>query len=204
MRLHVRGFSTRDVVRRCEAHALGSRRSGTAWLVAPEASTFCAGDDEGVKNTRFLCSSPVLRGEDGGGSVKSTVGKVVSTLLSSPKGGVVKGESTKIGTAKQRTSSELISGGAKRLSSSRAPIKGSTKRLSSSIISSPKGKASKIRPTTRRTLLALGGRRIVIEGFGSNSPIFLAIGGNGEAPAGAWLSPAVLRHFIEVAIRILK
>ncbi len=62
----------------------------------------------------------------------------------------------------------------------------------------------KVRPITRRTLRALGGRRIVIEGFGKRAPTLVAIGGNGEVPAGAWLSPAELRRFIEVARRILK
>lgn len=63
---------------------------------------------------------------------------------------------------------------------------------------------SKVRPTTRRTLHALGGRRVMIEGFGKRSPTLVVIGGNGEAPAGAWLSPAALRRLIEVARRILK
>ena len=62
----------------------------------------------------------------------------------------------------------------------------------------------KVRPTTRRTLRALGGRRVMIEGFGKCSPTFIVIAGNGEAPAGAWLSPAELRRFIEAARRILK
>jgi hypothetical protein len=63
---------------------------------------------------------------------------------------------------------------------------------------------SKSRPTTRRTLRALGGRRVVIEGFGKRAPTLVAIGGSGEAPAGAWLSPAELRRFVEVARKILK
>jgi hypothetical protein len=62
----------------------------------------------------------------------------------------------------------------------------------------------KVRPTTRRTLRALGGRRVTIEGFGKRSPALFVIAGNGEAPAGAWLSPVELRRFIEAAIRILK
>jgi hypothetical protein len=63
---------------------------------------------------------------------------------------------------------------------------------------------SKFRPATRRTLRALGGNRVVIEGFGKHAPTLVAIGGSGEAPAGAWLSPAKLRRFVEVARKILK
>ena len=62
----------------------------------------------------------------------------------------------------------------------------------------------KIRPTTRRTLRALGGRRIVVEGFGRKAPAFVAISGGREAPIGAWLSPRELRRFVETAKRILK
>lgn len=64
--------------------------------------------------------------------------------------------------------------------------------------------AAKIRPTTRRTLRALGGRRIVVEGFGRRAPTFVAIAAGGDAPIGAWLSPAELRRFVEAARRILK
>ena len=64
--------------------------------------------------------------------------------------------------------------------------------------------ATKIRPSTSRTLRALGGRRVVIEGFGRRSPTFVAIVGNGEAPVGAWLSPAALRALVEAARRILR
>ncbi len=67
-----------------------------------------------------------------------------------------------------------------------------------------KGRAPKVRPTMRRTFRALGGRRIVIEGFGRGSPTFVVIAGSREAPAGAWLMPAELRRFVEVARRILK
>jgi hypothetical protein len=61
-----------------------------------------------------------------------------------------------------------------------------------------------MRPTTRRTLRAVGGRRVVIEGFGKRALTFIVIAGNGEVSAGAWLSPAELHRFIEVAKRILK
>jgi hypothetical protein len=64
--------------------------------------------------------------------------------------------------------------------------------------------APKIRPTTRRTLRALGGRRIVVEGFGRRAPTFVAIAAGGDVPIGAWLSPAELRRFVETARRILK
>ncbi len=64
--------------------------------------------------------------------------------------------------------------------------------------------AKKIRPTTRRTLRALGGRRIVVEGFGRKAPAFVAISGGHEAPIGAWLSPRELRRLVETARRILK
>lgn len=67
-----------------------------------------------------------------------------------------------------------------------------------------KGTAAKIRPTTRRTLRALGGRRVVVEGFGRRSPAFVAITGGGDAPIGAWLSPTELRRFVDVARRILR
>lgn len=62
----------------------------------------------------------------------------------------------------------------------------------------------KVRPTTRRTLRALGGRRVTIEGFGKRSPALFVIAGNAEAPAGAWLSPVELRRFVEAVKRILK
>lgn len=64
--------------------------------------------------------------------------------------------------------------------------------------------AAKVRPTTRRTLRALGGRRLVVEGFGRRSPTFVAITGGKEPPRGAWLSPSELRRFAETARRILK
>jgi hypothetical protein len=62
----------------------------------------------------------------------------------------------------------------------------------------------KVRPTTRRTLRALGGRRIVVEGFGRNAPAFVAIAGGGAVPVGAWLTRTALRRFVETAKRILK
>ncbi len=63
---------------------------------------------------------------------------------------------------------------------------------------------AKVRPKTRRTLRALGGRRIVVEGFGRRAPTFVAIAGGSEAPIGAWLSPAALRKLVEAARRILR
>ena len=61
-----------------------------------------------------------------------------------------------------------------------------------------------VRPTTRRTLRALGGKRIVVEGFGRKSPAFVAIAGGSDASSGAWLSPRELRRLVETARRILK
>lgn len=61
-----------------------------------------------------------------------------------------------------------------------------------------------IRPKTRSTLRARGGRRIVIEGFGRRSPTLLAIACKGDVPVGAWLSPAELRRLIAAARRILR
>ena len=67
-----------------------------------------------------------------------------------------------------------------------------------------KKRATELRPTTRRTLRALGGRRIVIEGFGRRAPAFVAIAGGSDVPVGAWLSPAELRRLVEAARRILR
>jgi hypothetical protein len=67
-----------------------------------------------------------------------------------------------------------------------------------------KAGATRIRPTTRRTLRALGGRRVVVEGFGRRAPTFVAIAAGDAAPIGAWLSPAELRRFVETARRILR
>jgi len=61
-----------------------------------------------------------------------------------------------------------------------------------------------IRPSTRRTLRALGGRRVVVEGFGRRAPAFVTISGNSDVPVGAWLSPRELRRFVETARKILK
>jgi len=63
---------------------------------------------------------------------------------------------------------------------------------------------SKIRPTTKRTVRGLGGRRIVLEGFGRHAPAFIAIAAGGTAPIGAWLSPTELRRLIEAARKILR
>lgn len=67
-----------------------------------------------------------------------------------------------------------------------------------------KGDDQKIRPSTRRTLRALGGRRIVVEGFGRRASTLVAITGAGFPPAVAWLSPAALRRFVAAARRILR
>lgn len=67
-----------------------------------------------------------------------------------------------------------------------------------------KDSAPKVRPKVRRTLRTLGGRRVVVEGFGRRAPTFVAIVGGGEAPCVAWLSPAELRRLVETAKRILK
>ena len=67
-----------------------------------------------------------------------------------------------------------------------------------------KRRATNVRPTTRRTLRALGGRRIVVEGFGRSCPAFVVITGGSDVPVGAWLSPVELRRFVEAAKRILK
>ena len=63
---------------------------------------------------------------------------------------------------------------------------------------------AKVRPTTRLTLRALGGRRIVVQGFGRRSPAFVAISGGSDVPVGAWLSPTELRRFVVAARKILK
>ena len=64
--------------------------------------------------------------------------------------------------------------------------------------------ASTVKATSRRTLRALGGRRIVIEGFGGSAPTFVAISGGNDVPTGAWLSSSQLRRLVETARRILK
>jgi hypothetical protein len=62
----------------------------------------------------------------------------------------------------------------------------------------------KIRPRVKRSLRALSGRRVVIEGFGRKAPSFVMIGGGGDTPASAWLAPAELRKLIETGKKILK
>lgn len=62
-----------------------------------------------------------------------------------------------------------------------------------------------VRPSTRRTLRALGGRRVVIEGFGRRLPAFVAItAGGGAAPIGVWISRAELQRLVDAVRRILK
>lgn len=61
-----------------------------------------------------------------------------------------------------------------------------------------------VKPRVKRSLRALSGRRIVIEGFGRRAPSFVMIGGGGDAPASAWLSPKELRKLIEAAKEILR
>lgn len=63
---------------------------------------------------------------------------------------------------------------------------------------------AKVRPTTRRTLRALGGRRVVVEGFGRRVGAFVAISGGSDVPVGAWLSPGELRKLADAARRILR
>ena len=63
----------------------------------------------------------------------------------------------------------------------------------------------KVHPKVRRTLRALAGRRVVVEGFGRRSPTLVAIvGGDDAAPIGAWLPPAALRQLVDTAKKILK
>jgi len=59
------------------------------------------------------------------------------------------------------------------------------------------GTTTTVRPKTRRTIRALGGRRIMIESFGRRAPMFLAISGGSDAPIGAWISPVTLRKLIK-------
>ena len=61
-----------------------------------------------------------------------------------------------------------------------------------------------VRPSSRSTLRAWGGRRLVIEGFGRRAPAFVAIVAGGAAPIGAWLPPAELRRLVAAARRILR
>lgn len=62
----------------------------------------------------------------------------------------------------------------------------------------------KIKPRVRATLRALGGRRIVVEGFGRDAPAFVVVAGGGGCPEGAWLSPRELRRLVDTARKILK
>lgn len=62
----------------------------------------------------------------------------------------------------------------------------------------------KIRPTTKRSIRGLGGRRIMLEGFGRRAPAFIAIAAGDTAPIGAWLSPTELRRLVEAAKKILR
>lgn len=61
-----------------------------------------------------------------------------------------------------------------------------------------------IRPTTRRIHRALGGRTILVEGFGRGAPAFVSIAGGSDVPVGAWISPTELRRLVETARRILQ
>ena len=61
----------------------------------------------------------------------------------------------------------------------------------------------KVRPKLRRTLRALAGRRVVIEGFGGRSPTLVAIAGGDEVPQGAWLSSSELRRLADATKKIL-
>ena len=61
-----------------------------------------------------------------------------------------------------------------------------------------------IRPRVKVVLRALGGRRVVVEGFGRRAPAFVAVTGGNEPPLGVWLSPSALRRLANTAKRILK
>lgn len=67
-----------------------------------------------------------------------------------------------------------------------------------------KGVQRAVRPTTSCTLRALGGRRIVIQGFGRSAPAFVTISGASDVPIGAWISSRELRRLVATAQRILK
>jgi hypothetical protein len=71
-------------------------------------------------------------------------------------------------------------------------------------VRSAKRDETKIRPTTRRTLRALGGRRIVIEGFGRRAPALVAIAAGDDVPVGAWISPTELRRLGAAVRKILR
>lgn len=59
-----------------------------------------------------------------------------------------------------------------------------------------------VRPRVKRSLRALSGRRVVIQGFSSRAPAFVAILG-GEKPESAWLSPGELKKLVAAAKEIL-
>lgn len=67
-----------------------------------------------------------------------------------------------------------------------------------------KASAPSVRPKMRRTLRALGGRRIVIEGFGRRSPAHVIISGGSDIPVAAWITPNELRRLVEAAKKILR
>jgi hypothetical protein len=60
------------------------------------------------------------------------------------------------------------------------------------------------RPRVKVALRALGGRHVVVEGFGRRASTFVAVVGGDEVPCGAWLSPRELRRLVDTAKRILK
>lgn len=58
-----------------------------------------------------------------------------------------------------------------------------------------------MRATFRRTLRALGGRRLTVERFGPG-PVYVTITGGSDVPVGAWVAPSQLRRLADVARRI--
>lgn len=67
-----------------------------------------------------------------------------------------------------------------------------------------KAPSPRVCPKTKMTLRAMGGQRIMVEGFGRRAPVFVAIARGDEAPRGAWLAPSELRRLVKVVKRILK
>jgi hypothetical protein len=61
----------------------------------------------------------------------------------------------------------------------------------------------KIRPTSKHTLRALGGRRVILESFGPRAPVFFAIAAGRTQPVGAWLSQTELHHLVAALRKIL-
>ena len=59
-----------------------------------------------------------------------------------------------------------------------------------------------VRPKRRRTLRALGGRRIVVESFGARA--FVSIAGSSDVPVGAWISARELHRLVDFARRSPK